>query len=120
MTNYTVEQTEYIKKEYLADPTRDTVDRLAEELSKTPKSIIGKLSREKVYRRTVYTTKTGEKPIRKVEIVANIAELLDLDLNRLGGLDKSPKNVLKMLEERLKELGKSAEEGRSGENYSLE
>ena len=46
--NYTDEQTKYMVDEYTNKPTRITVERLAKELDKTPKSVIGKLSREGV------------------------------------------------------------------------
>ena len=71
--NYTEDQTKYMVDEYTNKPTRITVERLAKELDKTPKSIIGKLSREGVYRRSVYKTKTGESPVTKVELVAELA-----------------------------------------------
>ena len=77
------------------------VDRLAFELSKTPKSIIGKLSREGVYRRSVYKTKTGESPVTKTELVEEIANSLDIDVEVLAGLEKSPKLVLKQLKDAL-------------------
>ena len=96
--NYTPEQAEMMVKRYLAEPTRETVDQLAEELNKSVKSIIGKLSREQVYQRKVYTTKQGETPITKAEIVANIAEALDFENEDLVGLDKTPKLVLQKLE----------------------
>ena len=67
--NYTNDQTEYMVEEYKRKPSRITVDRLAKELDKSPKSIIGKLSREGVYRRSVYKTKTGETPVTKTELV---------------------------------------------------
>mgnify|MGYP003323897664 FL=1 len=51
--NYTEDQTKYMVDEYTNKPTRITVERLAKELDKTPKSIIGKLSREGVYRGSV-------------------------------------------------------------------
>ena len=47
-------------EKYQAKPDRETVDKLAEELNKSIKSIIGKLSREGVYRKAVYKTKTGD------------------------------------------------------------
>ena len=78
--NYTETETEYIINEYSRKPSRITVDRLASELSKTPKSIIGKLSREGVYRRSVYKTKTGESPVTKLELVEEIARSLELDV----------------------------------------
>ena len=52
--NYTDEQTKYMVEEYTKKPSRITVERLAKELEKSTKSIIGKLSREGVYRRSVY------------------------------------------------------------------
>ena len=54
--NYTEEQTAHIKEQYLANPNRVTVEKLADELDKSVKSIIGKLSREGVYRREIYKT----------------------------------------------------------------
>jgi len=67
--NYTKDQTEYMIERYRTNPSRDTVEELADEFSKSVKSVIGKLSREGVYRREVYKTKTGENPVTKVEIV---------------------------------------------------
>lgn len=99
--NYTEKDTAYMIAEYTNSPTRETVERLSFELEKSIKSVIGKLSREGVYRREVYKTKTGEDPITKLEIVAQIAEKLDIDPSRLAGLEKSPKNVLKYVEENL-------------------
>ena len=98
MSNYTEEQTNMMVGAYLDQPTKDTVERLAEELNRSTKSIIGKLSREGVYRREVYVSKTGESPITKVEIVNNIAEVLGVESGSLAGLEKSPKATLRNLE----------------------
>ena len=98
MSNYTEQQTEAMVSAYILDPTRETVDKLAEELGRSTKSIIGKLSREGVYRREVYVSKTGESPITKVEIVNNIAESLGIGAETLAGLEKSPKAALRELE----------------------
>ena len=102
--NYTREQTDYIVGVYESEPTMETVNQLAEELEKSPKSIIGKLSREGVYRREIYKTKTGELPVTKVEIVSNIADDLGLEVESLLGLEKAPKATLKKLENAIKEL----------------
>ena len=99
--NYTPDTVEYMKKRYIEEPTRETVDDLAEELDKSVKSIIGKLSREGVYKRTIYKTKTGETPVTKLEIVGNIVEKLGGVEADFLGLEKSPKQVLKKLEELL-------------------
>ena len=77
--NYTQDQVEYIVNQYRLEPTRETVEKLSLELEKSVKSIIGKLSREGVYRKTEYTTKTGEKPITKSQLVHEIATLLELN-----------------------------------------
>ena len=98
MSNYTEEQTQMMVGAYLDQPTRETVDNLAETLGRSTKSIIGKLSREGVYRREVYVSKTGESPITKVEIVNNIAEGLGIESRSLAVLEKSPKTSLKNLE----------------------
>lgn len=99
--NYTQNQTEYMIEEYSKKPTRITVERLAKELEKTPKSIIGKLSREGVYRRSVYKTKSGENPITKEEMVRELENALGFNLEALAGLEKAPKNVLKLLKDNL-------------------
>ena len=98
--NYNDEQVAYMKKRYEKKPTRETVEELAEELNKSIKSIIGKLSREGVYKRTVYKTKTGEDPITKLELVETIAGLRN---TKLEGLEKAPKNTLKEIVKCLKQ-----------------
>ena len=96
--NYTDEQTEYMVEHYKSCPSMETVQYLAEKFDKTTKSIIGKLSREGVYKRAVYKSKSGESPITKVELVNNIAENLGIEVENLVGLEKSPKATLKTLE----------------------
>jgi len=98
MSNYTEEMTNAMIREYTDKPTPETVEMLAEMFGRSKKSIIGKLSREGVYRREVYVSKTGEAPITKVEIVNNIAEGLGLESSTLAGLEKSPKTALRNLE----------------------
>ena len=97
--NYSEVDTAFMVEKYLAEPNMETVQYLAEKLGKTTKSIIGKLSREGVYKRAVYTSKSGEAPVTKVELVNNIAENLGLEVENLLGLDKSPKSALKTLEQ---------------------
>ena len=97
MSNYTEEQTIEMVEAYNCNPTRDTVEMLAEKYEKTIKSIIGKLSREGVYQRQSYKTKTGETPVTKEELVAEIATGLQMDADDLLGLEKSPKQVLKTI-----------------------
>lgn len=99
-TNYTEEQVNHMIEAYQTKPNRRTVDTLAKDLNKSTKSIIGKLSREGVYKKAVYKTKTGELPITKAEIVVELAEVLNTDSLKLMGLEKAPKQDLKHLLER--------------------
>jgi hypothetical protein len=98
MSNYSEEQTKILISTYMDDPSRLTVERLSQEYNRSLKSIIGKLSREGVYQRESYKTKTGEKPITKIELVHQIAESLKVDPEELLGLDKAPKQALKFLQ----------------------
>ena len=102
--NYNEEQTKHIVEAYQSNPNRETVEALAKELSKSIKSIIGKLSREGVYRREIYKTKTGELPVTKVEIVSDIADNLGIEVESLSGLEKAPKATLKKLKEALEAM----------------
>ena len=92
--NYTTEQTLYMVAEYLAEKTQDTVDRLALELGKTGRSIIAKLSREKVYTKAVYKTKAGIPSVKKDEHADAIATVLRLNENDADSLTKCNKNAL--------------------------
>ena len=96
--NYTEEQTRKLVEMYKAQPSMLTVEELAIMYGKSPKSIIGKLSREGVYERAVYKNKSGDLPVTKAEIVYNIAENLGLEIEHLLGLEKAPKATLKALE----------------------
>ena len=107
--NYTQEQVDYMKTLYDQEPTRDTVQKLANELNKSVKSIIGKLSREGVYQKTEYLSKTGERPITKKQMVEIIAKELVGESSKLAGLEKAPKADLKYL------LDLVSEEGLDGE-----
>lgn len=97
MSNYTEEMTTTLVDAYLNKPTPETVEVLAEKFDRSKKSIIGKLSREGVYQKAVYTTKTGEMPITKAELIMNLALRLNLDSSKLMGLEKAPKQAIKYL-----------------------
>jgi hypothetical protein len=97
MTNYTADQVTQMVEAYSSSPTRETVLALAEKLEKSEKSVIGKLAREGVYQKQIYISKTGEKPVTKIEIVREIASELGLESQDLTGLDKAPKGVLRLL-----------------------
>ena len=100
-SNYTQEQVEVMIAWYTAEPTRETGEKLSQEFGKSIKSIIGKLSREGVYQKAVYKTKTGEIPITKAQLVENLAELLEIPSNKIMGLEKAPKQDIKFLHDTL-------------------
>ena len=58
--NYTAEQVKMMTNAYTENPSRATVEKLSEELDKSIKSIIGKLSREGVYKKGVRGGGEGE------------------------------------------------------------
>jgi len=102
MINYTPEVTQAIVEAYQAEPTMETVQALADKHDKTIKSVIGKLSREGVYKKATYKTKTGEKPVTKLELVAQIADFLEFDNPEVvAGLDKAPKSALNAILEKV-------------------
>ncbi len=95
--NYTQEQVVHMVEAYTKNPSRCTVDTLAEDFDKSVKSIIGKLSREGVYEKQVYKTKAGEVPVTKEFLISGLAELFEVDSSKLMGLEKAPKQVIKFL-----------------------
>ena len=74
---------------------------IATKLGKSPRSIIGKLSRLGVYEKKQYIGKTGERPVTKLEYCARIARHLGLELE---GLEKTPKHTLREMADRLDEM----------------
>jgi hypothetical protein len=95
--NYSDADVEKMVMAYAKQPNRETVDKLAEDLDKSVKSIIGKLSREGVYQKQVYKTKTGEVPVTKEQLILGLADLFEVDSSKLMGLEKAPKQVIKYL-----------------------
>ena len=101
MINYTPEQVEWMSNLYNQTPSRQTVEEIASTLEKSSKSVIGKLAREGIYQKAEYKSKTGEKPITKLQLVTSLAQRLELETDELAGLEKAPKGVLKLLCESL-------------------
>jgi hypothetical protein len=81
--NYTDEMVNTMTEQYAANPTRETVDALADQFGKTTRSIIAKLSREGVYVAQPRTTKSGEPVISKSELVATINEHFGIEMPTL-------------------------------------
>ena len=89
--NYTPEQTTKMVMDYQSGIT---VEQIAQELGKTVRSVVAKLSREKVYQAKVYVTKNGEKPVKKDVHADYIAEALGLTEADADSLTKANKAAL--------------------------
>ena len=92
--NYTAEQTAKMVAEYVAQPTKETVEMLAIGMGKTVRSVIAKLSREKVYVAKVYKTKTGETVQKKDETADAIGAVLKMTEPEIESLTKANKTAL--------------------------
>ena len=88
-SNYTEEMVKVLVERYEANPSRETVDALAEELGKTSRSIISKLSNLGIYKAVERTTKSGKPVVRKVELVGAICYALGLELPSLEKVSKT-------------------------------
>lgn len=95
--NYTDEQTAMMTEAYKADPSKATVDMLAEKLGKTARSIIAKLSREKVYIKPEYKTKLGESVAKKNDTADAIGAVLKMNENDIDSLTKANKTALALI-----------------------
>lgn len=91
VVNYTPEMTEKVKAEYLAGTA---VESIAEMTGKTVKSVIAKLTREGVYKRKEYVSKTGEKPVKKDAHADAIGAVLNMSENEIESLTKANKTAL--------------------------
>ena len=92
--NYTAEMTAKLVEAYKAG---ETVEKLAEAFGKTARSVIAKLSREGVYIKKEYTTKTGEKPVKKDATADAIGAILRLSEGEIDSLTKANKTALKKI-----------------------
>jgi hypothetical protein len=89
--NYTPEQTQKMVADYQAGVT---VESMAETLGKSVRSIVAKLSREGVYQKKVYKTKTGEAVVKKDAWADYIGEALGLSEADTESLTKANKTAL--------------------------
>lgn len=92
--NYTPEQLALAITDYQAGVP---VAEIAAKLGKNVKSVVAKLSREKVYVAKQYVTKTGEKPVKKDVTADAIGAILRLSENDIDSLTKANKSALKAI-----------------------
>ena len=92
--NYSDADITIITDEYTLEPTRETVDALAERLNKTPRSIIAKLSALGIYKKAERVTKRGEPVVMKAELVAKVQNAVGRELPSLAKMTKPDLNSL--------------------------
>ena len=96
--NYTPEQTAQMVADYNQGIT---VEQIAENLGKSVRSIVAKLSREGVYQKKVYKTKTGEAVVKKNDHADAIGAILRLSEPEIDSLTKANKSALAKIFEAL-------------------
>ena len=92
--NYTPEQTTEVLAMYAAGTD---VAEIAARFGKTARSIIAKLSREGVYQKKVYTTKTGEAVQKKDQTADAIGAILRMTEAEIESLTKANKTALRKI-----------------------
>ena len=101
--NYTEAQTAELVEAFkkVMDDSREVRDgvvkEFAEKFGKTTRSIVAKLSREKVYIAKEYVGKTGEKPVKKDAHADAIGAVLGLSENEIESLTKANKTALEKI-----------------------
>ena len=94
VVNYTPEQTAQMVTDYTAGVSVETI---AQNLGKTVRSVVAKLSREKVYVAKTYVSKTGEAVVKKDAHADAIGAILRLPENDIESLTKANKSALKAI-----------------------
>jgi hypothetical protein len=94
VVNYTPEQTVQMVADYTAGVSVETI---AQNLGKTVRSVVAKLSREKVYVAKTYVSKTGEPVVKKDAHADAIGAILRLPENDIESLTKANKSALKAI-----------------------
>ena len=89
--NYTAEQATKMVADYVAGVT---VESIAVELGKTVRSVVAKLSREKVYKKKEYVTKSGETAVKKDELADKLSLMFGLTEAETESLTKANKTAL--------------------------
>jgi hypothetical protein len=92
--NYTAEQTTKMVADYAAGVAVETI---AENLGKTVRSVVAKLSREKVYVAKTYVSKTGAPVVKKDAHADAIGAILKLTEAETESLTKANKTALEKI-----------------------
>ena len=91
VVNYTPEQTAAMVADYQAGLSAEMI---AEKMGKSLRSVVAKLSREKVYQKKTYATKTGEAVVKKDAVADAIGAVLGMTEPEIESLTKANKTAL--------------------------
>lgn len=94
---YTEAQTAELREAYLSNPSVETVEAFAEKFSKSVRSIVAKLSREGIYKKKEYVSKTGEKPVKKEALADEFQAIFGLTEPEADSITKANKTALKKI-----------------------
>lgn len=92
--NYTPEQSAKMVADYQSGVTVETI---AESLGKTVRSVVAKLSREKVYVAKTYVSKTGAPVVKKDAHADAIGAILKMTEAEIESLTKANKTALEKI-----------------------
>lgn len=92
--NYTAEQTAKMVSDYTSGISAEAI---AEALGKSVRSVIAKLSREGVYQKKEYVSKTGAKPVKKDALVDQMQTVFGLNEAEADSLTKANKTALQKI-----------------------
>ena len=101
VVNYTPEQTVQVVALYQSGIA---VEQIALDMGKSVRSIVAKLSREKVYVAKVATSKSGEPVVKKDMVADAIASLVNLSESEAESLTKANKTALQKIFECLNSM----------------
>ncbi len=94
---YTPEQTKQLIDDYVANPSRETVEKYVALWDKSYRSVVAKLSKAGVYQKQTYKNKRGEDPISKDELATEIGKIVELADFEEESLTKAGKSCLEKL-----------------------
>lgn len=95
--NYTPEQTKTIVEAYKAGTSVETI---ATDLGKSPRSIVAKLAREGVYQ--AKSKAKGVQAPRKAELIAEIAHSIGTSEELIESLEKATREALELIAKAVK------------------
>lgn len=93
-SNYSQDVIDSMVAQYEANPTRETVDAISEQIGKPVRSVISKLSALGVYQKAIPAAKKSEPVVKKEVFVAELQEKLGIELKSFNSMTKADLEAL--------------------------